>query len=526
MHGLSSSQPPSEPATVERDARKRSVRRALKIAIPVVATLAIVAPLAYLWQVSRVPAAFSVMEMGYLDYGGGPAAAGAQHDNHSGGHQHGSAGPVVMVPELIADPKRPADVRTELVAEAANLSIGGQSTAGFTVNGTTPGPTITVRQGQLVEVRVTNRSVPAGVSMHWHGINVPNAMDGVAGVTQDAIAVGESFTYRFVADEAGTYWYHSHQVSNVQVLGGLFGPLVVRPQSAQNGPEVDRTALAHTYAGIRTINGAPGDLSVPAAPGQRARIRVINTDNAPMEVWASAPYEVAAIDGSDVNAPTAVTGEAVALTAGGRVDLAVRMPADGSPVRIQLSKATAVVLGRDGAEAPPPPQPTKDLDLLAYGKPAGLGFDPAKAVRRFDYVVGRVPGFVKGRPGMWWSVNGHLYPDVPMYVVRRGEVVRMRIENRSGEVHPMHLHGHRAVVLSRNGVAATGSPWWVDSLNVPDKETFEISFLADNPGIWMDHCHNLQHAAEGMVAHLMYEGVDTPYRIGGASHDHVDNQPE
>ncbi len=61
---------------------------------------------------------------------------------------------------------------------------------------------------------------------------------------------------------------------------------------------------------------------------------------------------------------------------------------------------------------------------------------------------------------------------------------------------------------------------------MPDKETFEISFLADNPGIWMDHCHNLQHAAEGMVAHLMYEGVDTPYRIGGASHDHVDNQPE
>ena len=204
MHGLSSSQPPSEPATVERDARKRSVRRALKIAIPVVATLAIVAPLAYLWQVSRVPAAFSVMEMGYLDYGGGPAAAGAQHDNHSGGHQHGSAGPVVMVPELIADPKRPADVRTELVAEAANLSIGGQSIAGFTVNGTTPGPTITVRQGQLVEVRVTNRSVPAGVSMHWHGVNVPNAMDGVAGVTQDAIAVGESFTYRFVAAQAGT----------------------------------------------------------------------------------------------------------------------------------------------------------------------------------------------------------------------------------------------------------------------------------------------------------------------------------
>ena len=67
---------------------------------------------------------------------------------------------------------------------------------------------------------------------------------------------------------------------------------------------------------------------------------------------------------------------------------------------------------------------------------------------------------------MWWSINGRLYPNVPMYVVREGDVVVMHIENRSGEVHPMHLHGHHEVVLARNGVAATGSPWWVDSLNV------------------------------------------------------------
>ncbi len=109
-----------------------------------------------------------------------------------------------------------------------------------------------------------------------------------------------------------------------------------------------------------------------------------------------------------------------------------------------------------------------------------------------------------------------------MFVVREGDVARMRIENHSGDVHPMHLHGHRAVVLSRNGVPSTGSPWWFDSLNVRDGETFEIAFVADNPGIWMDHCHNLQHAAVGMVAHLMYEGVDTPFRLGKDS----GNEPE
>ena len=79
-----------------------------------------------------------------------------------------------------------------------------------------------------------------------------------------------------------------------------------------------------------------------------------------------------------------------------------------------------------------------------------------------------------------------------MFVVREGDVVRMHIDDNSGEVHPMHLHGHRAVVLAHNGVPATGSPWWVDSLNVRDGETYDIAFVADNPGVWMDHCHNLR----------------------------------
>ena len=123
---------------------------------------------------------------------------------------------------------------------------------------------------------------------------------------------------------------------------------------------------------------------------------------------------------------------------------------------------------------------------------------------------------------MWWSINGRLFPHVPMYVVREGDVVVMHIDNHSGEVHPMHLHGHHEVVLARNGVAATGSPWWVDSLNVLPNESYDIAFVANNPGIWMDHCHNLDHAAEGLVTHLTYLGVTTPYRLGGRT----GNRPE
>ncbi len=500
------------------------IKRRLRVALPVLATVAIVAPLTWMWQASRMPAAYSVMEMGSLDFGGGAGLnpGVGEHGGHGEGkgHHHHS-GPARSITDLVADPSRPADVRVDLVTRQQELSIDGRSVAGFTVNGTSPGPEIRARRGQLVEVHLRNESVAAGVALHWHGVDVPNAMDGVAGVTQDAVPVGGEFTYRFVADRAGSFWYHSHQVSNPQVAGGLLGSLVVTPKSGI-AQRVDVSAIAHTYGGLRTINGKAEDLGVEARPGERVRVRITNTDNGSMQVWTSGSFRLLAVDGTEVNRPTEASDRAVTLTAGARADIEVQVPSNGSAVRVQLSKASAVIVGPQGAEVPVPPQPGEELDLLTYGSPAQLGFDPAQATRRFDYLIGRRPGFVKGRPGMWWTINGHVFPNVPMFVVRERDVALVHIENRSSEVHPMHLHGHRMVVVARDGVAATGSPWWVDSLNVAANESYDVAFVADNPGIWMDHCHNLKHAADGMVAHLMYEGYDTPYRIAGPA----DNRPE
>jgi FtsP/CotA-like multicopper oxidase with cupredoxin domain len=238
------------------------------------------------------------------------------------------------------------------------------------------------------------------------------------------------------------------------VIGGLFGALVVLPKASSN--TVDVLATAHTYGGMKTLNGATGDMRVSAKPGQQVRVRVINTDNGPIETWSSVSYRLLAIDGYDVNAPTEVTDRSVTVTAGARADLGITMPADGTPVRVQVSKGTAVILGVGDVAAPP--QPRAPLDLLTYGSPRPLGFDPAKADRHFVYSIGRRPGFVRGVPGLWWSINGHLYPNVPMYVVRKGDVVVMHIDNHSGDLHPMHLHGHHAVVIARNGVPATSSP--------------------------------------------------------------------
>jgi FtsP/CotA-like multicopper oxidase with cupredoxin domain len=477
-------------------------RRRLVIALA--ATFAILAPIGFFWQQSLVPGDLSPLQMGYADFGGGPAAGA-----HTG-HQRDLAS--FSVP---AD--RPADVKVDLVARREPITIEGRAPldGGYTLNHSSPGPQITARQGQLIEVTLHNESVSGGVTLHWHGVDVPPAQDGVAGVTQDAVPPGKSFVYRFVAADAGTYWYHSHQVSHEQVAKGLFGVLVVSPT------EDDVVAAVHTYDKIRTVNGQYGERRVDAAAGSDVRVRLVNTDNGPMTAWVDgAPYRVVAVDGSEVNQPPVVENKAVLVTAGGRIDLKLTVPR-GSAVRIGLGGGpTTLVIGQ--GDAPQGTEPRERVDLLGYGVPRGLGFDPARAARRFEYRIGRRPGFFDGRPGLWWTINGHQVPNVPMFMVSDGDVVRMTVRNTSGQVHPMHLHGHHVVVLSRDGVPATGSPWVVDSLNVEDDETYEIAFVADNPGIWMDHCHNLPHAAQGLVTHLMYVGVTTSFHSGGPHH----NEPE
>ena len=471
--------------------------------VPAVVVVVALGALGWYWFASLVPSTYSVMEMGYVDYGGGPA------------HEHGAAG--ISVADLTGPADGEPDVAVDLAARAGSFELAsGERVQGYTINGDSPGPAIVARQGDLVQVTLANVDVPDGVTLHWHGVNVPNAEDGVAGVTQDAVGPGGTHVYRFVAEDAGTYWYHSHQVSHAQVRGGLFGTLVVLPVIADDA--LDVTAPVHTYSGRRTVTGRTGVTSVEAAPGAPVRVRLLNTDNGPLHAWVSGgSFRAVAVDGHDVVGPTDVRDRGVLIGAGGRIDLLVTAPA-----RVDVGGGTALVAGPRGTRVAAGPEPAHDVDLLSYGTPAPLSFDPTDVDRHFEYRIGRRIGLLNGRPGFWWTINGHLFPDVPMFHVTEGNVVRMTISNDSGDVHPMHLHGHHAVVLSRNGLSSTGSPWWVDSLEVADGDTYDIAFVADNPGIWMDHCHNLEHAKDGLLAHLAYSGVTEPYVVGGSR----SNEPE
>ena len=497
----------------------------LRPALAVAAGVGLVALAGIGWSSTRL-GEYSVMSMGHAVDGHGDGVAVAD-PHHQGGGGHAAApasGPAaasVDVTTLVADPSRAADVRVELVARRGVIPVPhGRAVEGYTVNGTSPGPTIRAREGDLVEVTLVNESVVDGATLHWHGVDVPNAADGVAGVTQDAVPVGGRHVYRFVAGDAGTFWYHSHQVSHEQVERGLLGAVVISERAAAAGTgTVDEVALLHVYAGQHTLNGSASDARVDAAPGTRTRVRVINTDQGTAAVWSSTPLRVVATDGQEVAGASDVVGQKVLVPAGGRVDVTLVVPESGA-ARLRVGGARSVVVGPAGASAPDVRQPRATLDLLTYGTASPLSFDPSTPDRSFDYVINRRIGLVDGRPGRFWTVNGHLFPDVPMFHVTEGDVVRFRVVNDSGEVHPMHLHGHHVVVLSRNGVAASGSPWVVDSLDVWPGETYELAFVADNPGIWSDHCHTLQHAQDGLIAHLMYDGVTTPFTIGGRRANH------
>ncbi|MEU3279837.1 multicopper oxidase family protein [Streptomyces antibioticus] len=504
-------------------------------------------------------------------------ATAHHHAYDTGGGPGPGAAPARSVTDLTGPSTGAADRRFTLTAGTRTVRLAsGETVDALTFNGVLPGPELRVAQGELVEVTLVNRDVKEGVTVHWHGVDVPNAEDGVAGITQDAVRPGGRHVYRFRANRTGTFWYHSHQQSSTTVARGLFGALVVTDGSRQPTPSdgVDRTVVAHAWSvggargggsavrgsggALSGRNGLGGDLRTAfgddtgerrerVAAGTPVRLRLVNADNCPRTyALTGTSFQVAAIDGNEVSAPTDLDGTLLRVAGGGRYDLTFRQP-EGAVRLIVTGDANAGAgsqgfegCGEDGAygthgtrespslilapdpaaEAPAADTEAPLFDPLHYGTATGPrpltpdddGFD-----RDFRMVLGNSVGFYDGAPMMLWTVNNAVYPDIPSLLVEEGDLVRVTFLNRSLDDHPMHLHGHRMLVLSRDGERVDGSPWWTDTLNVAPGERYEIAFRADNPGVWADHCHNLDHARDGMVLHLAYDGVSSPYETGAST---------
>ena len=289
-------------------------------------------------------------------------------------------------------PRRPpADVK---------LASGRKVENGYTLNGTSPGPPIDGHRGRAARGAPDQRERRRRDHPALARLDVPNAEDGVAGVTQDAVQPGEEHTYRFVADQAGSYWYHSHQVSHEQVRRGLLRP-ARRPPPPGPTPRswTSSRCRAHATSGTGTLNGHEGDCpGRPPSPASTCASARSTRDNGPVRVWSGAPYRVLAVDATDVHEPTEVDGQ------GGHTDRRrTRGPRRGG-ARRRLGRAGPGRRGerrgdraRGSRRRAAVAEPSDELDLLSYGSPAPLGFDPGKAVRSFHYDIGRRPGLRAGQ---------------------------------------------------------------------------------------------------------------------------------
>ncbi|MEV1017241.1 multicopper oxidase family protein [Micromonospora sp. NPDC049801] len=380
--------------------------------------------------------------------------------------------------------------RFTLTAGTATVRVGGHDVAAWAFDGQVPGPELTATVGDVVQVTLRNRDIGRGVTLHWHGYDVPNSQDGVPGVTQPAVLPGQEFVYRFRADQAGTYWYHTHSVSDVGVRMGLYGVLVVRPGPTSG---LDVTVPVHTLGG-RPLPDARVEQVEAGVP---VRLRLINTDSTTHRyALAGTDFRVAAIDGYDLGGPTPLRDTAVLIPAGGRYDLVFSAPA--TPVALYVDGRRVYSTGAQSTATDRWPV----LDPLSYGRPVPTPW--SRFDRTFTLVLDRGLDLRGLLPRYAHTVNGAADPDIPPQVVHPGDVVRFTIVNRSQTVHPWHLHGHHVLVLSRDRRPATGSPLWLDSFDVRPGEVWEVAFRADNPGMWANHCHNLGHADAGMMLHLVY----------------------
>ncbi len=407
-------------------------------------------------------------------------------------------------------------------------------TAIWGFDGQAPGPLLRARQGDRLQRRLMNQ-LPVPTSVHWHGIRIDNAMDGVAGLTQEPVAPGGSFDYAFDLPDAGTYWYHAHTMSLEQVARGLYGALIVEEPEA---PDIDReealvlddwrldreTAqitddfgawhdLSHAgrIGNLVSTNGA-FDLTLAARRNERLRLRLINAANARILALSLVGLEgwVMALDGMPLDHPETAQGELI-LAPGQRMDLIVDVTADVGETahlahlandgqwwsQVAWSVTGAASSTRRPVPAALPPNPRQAVPGVAQARSVTLTMEGGAMGRlqAATYEGQRLSFRDLAERGHFWAFNGIVgLTDTPLLEADLGETIRIRIANDTAFPHAMHLHGmHFREVLAD----ATLGPLR-DTLLVQRGESRDIAFVADNPGDWLFHCHMLAHAASGM----------------------------
>lgn len=404
-----------------------------------------------------------------------------------------------------------------------------------------PGPTLRLRRGEELKIRLVN-DLPEPTLIHWHGLRLPNAMDGVPHLTQDPVEPGKSFDYRFTVPDAGTFWYHSHLYSSEQLERGLYGALIVdEPQPvdvdqdlvlvlddwrlAEDGSvheasfrSMHDAAHAGRLGRLLTVNSQE-TMTIPVRINERLRLRFINAANARVfapRIEGHSPW-VMAVDGQPAEPFPARDGR-VMLGPGSRVDLFLDIVGEpGNVVAIKADNGageeTVIVrlvneaVGRASPRPQPKPLPANPLPQKIDFKSAYRLDVPLEGGAMSRMMMGRmrgdadVPGHGIDPSARVWTMagfasSGHHGP--ALFSVRRNRPVMLTFRNNTAFAHAMHLHGHHFRLL--DNLDDGWKPFWLDTVVVNPQQTARIAFIADNPGKWMIHCHMLEHQETGMAA--------------------------
>jgi FtsP/CotA-like multicopper oxidase with cupredoxin domain len=440
----------------------------------------------------------------------------------------GSSDPAVTPRTTVTDEP---DTSARLSAAPGTEAGGIGSAETWAYDGRTPGPELRVREGDVLETEVTN-DLPEETTVHWHGVPVPNPVDGVPDVTQEPVGPGETYAYKFRAEPPGTYFYHSHV--GLQLDRGLLGPLIVEERDPHVDYDRDIVVVLDDYlsgeprlssdvgpgGGGMGGTGGPGggtmgdvrppyeghlvDGRLPSDPtrfelteGERVRFRFVNAASATVYGVRVAGHEMT-ITHADGRPVDPVDADSFVFGAGERYDAVVEATnpetwfVQADPLDGTEPPARAVLAYDDVDESQTPTAPSSPRTRLGYGDLRAVssldGID-GRPDRTYDLTLSR------GRGEYVWTIDGQAYPDADPLSIRRDEHVRIRMTNRSPVVHPMHLHGH----FFRVGDAVK------DTVLVPGRMgQVTIDFHADNPGRWLFHCHNLYHLDAGMARVLRY----------------------
>ncbi|UWU24251.1 multicopper oxidase family protein (plasmid) [Rhizobium sp. CB3060] len=446
-----------------------------------------------------------------------------------------------------------ATVEQRYIAALGRVRLHGADdpeTDVWAYNGIVPGPVVRLRQGESARLVVENR-LDQGTTVHWHGIRLPNAMDGVPGLTQPPIRPGESFAYEFTPPDAGTFWYHPHANSLEQLGRGLAGAVIVEERDAVT---VDRdllwlladwrltsdgeiaagfgnameAAMSGRVGNTVTLNGRVSETE-PVRAGERIRLRLVNASLARIMALRFEGHRpmIVAIDGQPCD-PHEPEGGRMLLGPAMRIDVVLDM--QGEPGRryaviddfydglsypvTQLAYDDKPPLRSHPPDTPTdlPRNPLPEPDLAAAerhdltlqggmmggGAMAGMGGMMSGGMMRG--MMGMGGGAAWAINGMSMTGDGHAGME-PALTFQRGRSIVLTLRNETAWWHPMHLHGHSMRVLTRNGEPVPHRQWQ-DTVLMAPKDVVEVAFVADNPGDWMLHCHVMDHQMSGLMTVL------------------------